>query len=65
MNLQEIKAAVESGKTVYNGTQSYKVIKDDIGQWLIVCTFNDYCCGLTEVDGETLTDKPERFFLGS
>ena len=64
MNLQEIKEAVELGKKVYVGSLAYEVVKDSIGQWLIVCNLNDYCTGLTEVDGTTLNGKPEEFFLG-
>lgn len=63
MNLQEIKSAVEAGKTVYCHNIAYQVIKDNLGQWLIVCTFNDYCTGLTEMDGVTLNGKPEEFFV--
>ena len=63
MTLDQIKAAVEAGKTVYVGTTAYEVIKDKIGQWLIVCTFSDYCIGLTWRDGVTMNDKPDRFFL--
>lgn len=63
MNLQEIKAAVVAGKKVYVGSLAYEVVKDSIGQWLIVCNLNDYCCGLTEVDGITLNGKPEEFFI--
>ena len=63
MNLQEIKVAVESGKTVHCYNTSYEVIKDNKGQWLIVCTFNQWCSGLTETDGVTLNGKPEEFFI--
>ena len=65
MTLEEIKAAVRAGKTVHAGTRAYKVIEDSIGQWLICCTINDYCIGLTWRDGSTLNDKPENFFIGA
>lgn len=51
---QEIKSAVESGKRVFCGNRSYEVIKDRIGQWLIVCSLNGYTIGLTHRNGETL-----------
>ena len=63
MTLEEIKSAVENGKSVYWATTSYKVVKDNIGQWLVVCNLNDYCFGLTWQDGNTLNGKPEEFFI--
>lgn len=50
----EIRAAVDAGKTVYWGSDIYVVIKDDIPQYLIQCTVNNYCVGLTWRDGRTL-----------
>ena len=47
MNVEEIKRAVDSGKRVYSGNKNYVVICDSIGQYLIKCTFNDNCIGLT------------------
>ena len=64
MNLQEIKAAVNAGKTVYCCNRSYQVIKDNLDQWFIVCGFNDYCTALTEVDGKTLNGLEAEFFVG-
>jgi hypothetical protein len=52
-----IRQAVDEGKTVYAGTLAYQVIKDNIGQYLIFCTLNDYCIGLTWRDGVTLNGK--------
>lgn len=52
-----IRQAVDEGKTVYVGTLAYKVIKDNIGQYLIFCVLNDYCVGLTWRDGVTLNGK--------
>lgn len=62
MNLQQIKEATESGKVVYWASLAYRVIKDNLGQWLIVCTLNDYTIGLTWRDGTTLNGSPEQFF---
>lgn len=64
MNLSEIKQAVEDGKTVHWASRAYKVVKDDVGQWLIVCTLNNHAIGLTWRDGVTVNGKPEEFFLG-
>lgn len=51
MTLAEIKAAVESGKVVHWGNDGYRVIKDSLGQWLVVCDFTAGCWGLTWADG--------------
>jgi len=64
MTLQEIKDAVKSGKTVHWGNEGYRVIKDSIGQWLIICDFNSCCWGLTWRDGVTVNGEPEQFFVG-
>jgi len=62
MTLDEIKAAVEAGKVVYWASRAYRVVKDRLGQWLIVCTLNDYTVGLTWLDGVTMNGMPEQFF---
>ena len=62
MKLKEIKKAVENGKTVFCGNENYHVIKDNIGQWLILCPSNGYCIGLTWLDGTTLNDKETNFY---
>lgn len=64
MNLQEIKAAVEAGKTVHWASTNYTVIKDSADQWLIKCKSNSSVIGLTWQDGETLNGKPGEFFIG-
>lgn len=63
MTLEEIKTAVESGKTVHWASPFYVVVKDRIGQWLIKCTANGYCIGLTHLDNVTMNGKPEQFFV--
>jgi hypothetical protein len=63
MNLSEIKAAVSAGQTVHWATDAYRVILDDVGQWLIICDTNGHCLGLTWRDGETLNGQPEQFYL--
>ena len=60
MNLEQIKQAVESGKTVYWHHDGYKVIKDDAGQWLIAHEGGS-CIGLTWKDGYTLNGKESDF----
>ena len=57
MTLDEIKKAVDEGRFVYWGNEAYKVIKDDVGQYLIKCTLNGDLIGLTWRDGVTLNGK--------
>jgi hypothetical protein len=63
MNLREIKQAVESGKTVYCGSTAYEVVKDRIGQWLIVCSINGYTIDLTWMDHTTLNGDEADFYI--
>lgn len=63
MNLEQIKKAVEEGKTVHWANKAYVVIKDKVGQWFINCVNNDSAIGLTWTDGKTLNGKEEDFFL--
>ena len=63
MKLQEIKAAVESGKTVHWGNDAYVVVKDKYDQWFIKCLLNNYCIGLYWADGVTMNGKEEDFYI--
>jgi hypothetical protein len=63
MTLLEIKAAIAEGKRVFHQSTNYEVIKDNIGQYLIMCRSNDYCIGLTWRDGETMNGKENEFFI--
>lgn len=48
---EEIKLAVESGFKVFADTKAYEVIKDRIGQWLIVYSPNKHTVGLHGREG--------------
>jgi hypothetical protein len=61
--LAEIKEAVEAGRRVHWQSPAYEVIKDSLGQWLIVCHLNGDCIGLTWRDGVKLNGKPDDFFI--
>lgn len=65
MTLEEIKQAVESGQTVHWANGAYQVIKGRNGRFLIQCTINGHCIGLTHADGQTINGKPEDFFIRS
>ena len=65
MNLQEIKTSVESGLVVHWASPLYRVIKDNVGQWLIICDSNDHCIGLTWRDGVTMNGEENQFFVGA
>ncbi len=63
MNTAEIKKAVDEGKNVYWSNLGYKVVKDKNDEYLIKCTVNNSCIGLTWQDGTTLNGKEEDFFI--
>ena len=63
MTLEEIKQAIEDGKTVCWASEAYEVIKDSVPQYLIHCIFNDHYIGLTHRDGVTLNGMEEEFFI--
>lgn len=63
MTLQEIKDAVDAGEDVCWSNFAYKVVKDNIGQYLIKFIPNNHCIGLTWKDGVTLNGKEDEFFI--
>ena len=63
MTLDEIKSAVEAGHVVHWHNSAYKVVKDDLGQWMVKCTDNGHCIGLTARDGVTMNGEPNEFFV--
>lgn len=71
MTLQEIKDAVEAGKTVHWATTAYTILKDQLRdgkhQWLIAYKRGQRDAsyvGLTWRDGITVNGRPEQFFIG-
>ena len=62
MTLQEIKEAVDNGKTVYWENGNYTVVKNDKNGEYFIKASNGYCIGLTWADGKTLNGKEEEFF---
>jgi hypothetical protein len=63
VTLDEIKAAVDAGKIVHWANKGYTVIKDRLGQYLIVY-YNQNAIGLTHGDGVTMNGREDQFFLG-
>lgn len=63
MTLKEIKQAIAEGETVCWAIPSYRVIRDNIGQFLIICLLNGHCIGLTWRDHITLNGKEHDFFI--
>ena len=63
MNLQKIKQAVEAGKSVHWANDGYSVIKDNLGQFLVIFEPNQSCIGLTWRDGSKLNGKEEDFYI--
>ena len=64
MKLDEIKKAVEDGFTIHWANDGYKVIKDSIGQFLIINIWNDSVWGLTWQDGITMNESEDKFYIG-
>jgi hypothetical protein len=67
MTLEQIKGAIEAGKTVHWSNDGYQVIKDNIGQYLIAWNHgghNANYIGLTWQDGKTMNcNDPSEFYL--
>ena len=65
MTLEEIKKALAEGKRVYWRHKGYEVIKDSVGQYLIVYHKggrDESSIGLTWSDGTTLNGNEDEFF---
>jgi hypothetical protein len=62
MSLEQIKAAIASGKHVHWMHEGYEVTRDKAGQYHITFTATCDCIGLTWSDGVTLNGKPWDFF---
>ena len=65
MTLEEIKAAVEAGKTVHWANRGYRVHKDRLGQYLIIFARNGSTIGLTNRAGTRLNGDETAFFIGA
>jgi len=63
MNIADIKAAVDDGKTVQWANEGYVVHKDAVCQYLIVFTRNGSTIGLTNRDGSLLNGDEAEFFV--
>ena len=62
MTIEEIKEAISQGKEVFWTNLAYQVIqsKDD---YLIKCSLNGSCIGLTWADGVGMNGNPDEFFI--
>jgi hypothetical protein len=63
MTIQEIKKAVDEGKKVCWARNHYQVVKDSLGQYLIVHVIDRDCIGLTNQAGDKLNGKEEEFYV--
>lgn len=61
MTREEIKTAVDAGKSVHWCNEGYKVVKDKLYQYQVVFEANGYCAGL---DGFTDNELIE-FYIGT
>ena len=60
MTRNEAKQAIDRGLPVIWSNDLYKCKRDNIGQYLIICTLNNYTTGLNENEGYKI-DKAEMF----
>jgi len=63
MNINEIKTAVDAGKTMRWVNTGYVVRKDGLGQYLIVYLPNGSAIGLTNRAGTQLNGAEGEFFI--
>ena len=63
MKLNEIKDAISNGQRVCWKYDSYEVIRDKNGNYLIKCQMNGTAIGLTWADGTTLNGYEEDFYI--
>lgn len=63
MNIEDIKAAVDAGKSVHWANTGYVVRKDRLGQYLIVYLPNGSAIGLTNRAGTQLNGAEDAFFV--
>jgi hypothetical protein len=63
MTIDEIKAAVDRGLAVRWVSDGYHVIRDELGQYLIIFQPNQHCIGLTNRAGNRLNGREEEFYI--
>uniref|UniRef100_UPI004047DB07 hypothetical protein n=1 Tax=Yoonia sp. TaxID=2212373 RepID=UPI004047DB07 len=63
MNINDIKTAVDAGKTVHWANTGYVVRKDRLGQYLIVYLHDGSAIGLTNRAGTQLNGAEGEFFI--
>jgi len=63
MNIAEIEAAVDVGKSVHWANEGYVVYKDDRDQYLITYLPNGSTIGLTNRSGDQLNGDEAEFFI--
>lgn len=61
-DLAEIKDLLSRGVSVYWKQDNYIVMLDLLGSYVIQCTNNRDCIGLTHLDGTTLNGSIDEFY---
>jgi len=61
--IEQIKSAVDNGLKVKWANRGYDVIRDKIGQYLIVFWPNNYAIGLTNMEGDKLNGDIAEFYI--
>lgn len=69
MTIKEIKRAIQDGKKVYWANETYEVIQDCVGEYLIKCIPNNHCIGLHGKEGTEyehhLNGDADKFFIAN
>ncbi|MBY6092982.1 hypothetical protein [Maritimibacter alkaliphilus] len=63
MNITQIKAAVDAGKSVHWANECYRVHRDTLGEYLITYVLNGSTIGLTDRSGRRLNGAEADFFI--
>lgn len=63
MTIDEIKAAVDVGNAVRWSNDTYRVGKDDLGQYQVTCITNGSTIGLTNKAGTNLNGEGREFYI--
>lgn len=63
MTIQEIKNAIDAGLRVKWANDGYDVVKDSLGQYLIVFRPNGHAIGLTDRAGNKLNGAAHQFYI--
>lgn len=62
-SITQIKGAVDLGLRVKWANSGYDVIRDSLGQYLVIYRPNGHAWGLTNINGDKLNGDISQFFI--